>query len=98
MRLIKNNIESCAIEELENLIWKCLHGAIIAPDRKSPERDSFSDVVLKKRFKDIVIRFNQNVSFEAQLEAFKSIEPFALSEIINKNQISQEMVTNFWCE
>ncbi len=93
MRLSENDIEMWAIQELENLGWKYLHGAIIAPDGSAPERNSFSDVIFKSRVQEAVSRINPNIPTEAQHESLKVVERIASSEIMVNNQEFHELFT-----
>lgn len=92
-KITENDIELWAIEELENLGWSYIHGAIIAPDGDEPERNSFSDVILKIRLQEAIARNNPEIPFEAQQEALKSIERIALPELMVNNQNFHKLLT-----
>ncbi|MBN2747479.1 MAG: type I restriction endonuclease subunit R, partial [Bacteroidales bacterium] len=92
-KLTENDIEHWAIEELENLGWKYLNGAIIAPDGAHPERNSFGDVVLKGRLQETIARNNPDIPFEAQQEAMKIVERVASPELMVNNLRFHELLT-----
>jgi type I restriction enzyme R subunit len=92
-KITENDIELWAIEELENLGWNYIHGAVIAPDGEKPERNSFSDVILKGRLQETIARNNPDIPFEAQQEALKIIERIASPELMVNNQSFHELLT-----
>ncbi len=92
-KITENDIELWAIEELQSLGWEYLHGAIIAPDGDHPERNSFSDVVLKGRLQEAIARNNPETPLEARQEALKNIERIASPDLMVNNQAFHEMIT-----
>lgn len=92
-KLTENDIELWAIEELENLGWNYIHGAIMAPDGEEPERNTFSDVLLKGRLQEAIARNNPEIPFEAQQEALKTIERIVSPELMVNNQKFHELLT-----
>jgi type I restriction enzyme, R subunit len=99
-KITENDIEHWAIEELENLGWNYIHGAVIAPDAstnsatgEAPERDNFSEVILKNRLKEAIARNNPEIPFDAQQEAIKNIERIASPELMVNNQMFHELLT-----
>ncbi|MCW3789280.1 type I restriction endonuclease subunit R [Plebeiibacterium sediminum] len=92
-KITENDIELWAIEELENLGWKYMHGAVIAPDGEEPERNSFSDVILKGRLQEAIARNNPEIPYEAQQEALKIIERIVSPELMVNNQSFHELLT-----
>lgn len=93
-KITENDIEIWAIEELENLGWKYIHGATIAPDGESPERNSFSDIVLENRLREAVQRINTSIPFDAQEEAIKKVLRIHSPEIMTNNQEFHHYLTN----
>jgi type I restriction enzyme R subunit len=92
-KITENDIELWAIEELENLGWNYMHGAVLAPDGEHPERNTFSDVILKGRLKEAIARNNPEIPYEAQQEALKVIERIASPELMVNNQDFHELLT-----
>lgn len=93
MKITENDIELWAIEELENLGWHYIHGAVIAPDGDSPERKTFSDIILKGRLQQAIARNNPGIPRDAQQEAVKVIERIASPELMVNNQLFHELLT-----
>src|SRR5690554_2412922 len=93
MKITENDIELWAIEELENLGWNYIHGAVIAPDGDAPERNTFSDVILKGRLQQAIARNNPGIPLDAQQEAVKVIERIASPELMVNNQLFHELLT-----
>lgn len=93
-KITENDIEIWAIEEMESLGWKYIHGAAIAPDGESPERNSFSDVVLENRLREAVQRLNTAIPFDAQEEAIKKVLRIHSPEIMANNQEFHHYLTN----
>jgi type I restriction enzyme, R subunit len=73
-RLNEDAIETLAIERLKTLGYEYIHGAEIAPDSVSPERDSFADVLLIERLRQAVKRINPTIAQPALDEAIKTIQ------------------------
>lgn len=92
-KITENDIELWAIEELENLGWQYIHGAIIAPDGDAPERNTFSDIILKGRLLQAIARNNPGIPLDAQQEAVKVIERIASPELMVNNQLFHELLT-----
>ena len=92
-KITENDIELWAIEELENLGWNYIHGAVIAPDGEHPERNSFSDVVLRERLQNAIAVNNPNIPYEAQQEALKIVERIASPELMVNNQEFHELIS-----
>ena len=92
-KLTENDIELWAIEELQNLGWEYLHGAIIAPDGDHPERNSFGEVVLRGRLQSAIDRNNPEIPLEARQEALKNIERIASPDLMVNNQAFHEILT-----
>ena len=93
-KLTENDIELWAIEELETLGWKYLHGVTIAPDGESPERNSFSDIVLEQRLRSAIQRLNTSIPLEAQEEALKKVVRLHSPEIMVNNQKFHQYLTD----
>lgn len=92
-KLSEDDIEQWAIEELEALGWKYIHGSKIAPDGTEPERNSFGDVLLRGRLQAAIARINPNIPYEAQQEALKIVERIASPEMMVNNQDLHQLLT-----
>ncbi|UCS93774.1 type I restriction endonuclease subunit R [Echinicola marina] len=92
-KITENDIELWAIEELENLGWNYIHGALIAPDGEQPERNTFGDIILRERLKEGISRNNPTIPYEAQQEALKVVERIVSPELMVNNQSFHELLT-----
>ncbi len=92
-KITENDIEFWAIEELEALDWKYIHGAIIAPDGEAPERNTLSDVIFKNRLQEAIARINTHIPYEAQQEALKMVGRIVSPDMMVNNQQFHELLT-----
>jgi type I restriction enzyme R subunit len=63
-KLCESAIEKMAIEELVELGYTYLSGPDIAPDALLAERNSYGEVLLKKRLTDAVVRLNPALPYD----------------------------------
>ncbi|KPQ40923.1 MAG: type I restriction-modification system restriction subunit [Candidatus Methanoperedens nitroreducens] len=66
MKMTESEVETAALEIISEMGYKILYGPDIAPDGISPERKSYSDVVLVKRLRDAVNRINPDIPGETR--------------------------------
>lgn len=92
-KLIENDIELFAIEELEKLGFSYIYGADIAPDSASPERTSFEDVILLNRLKSAVARINPSIPLASQEDAIKQLQRISSPELIVNNETFHKLLT-----
>ncbi len=69
----ESDLENAALEWLEELGFSIVFGPTIAPDGDSPERNSYSDIVLVDRLRSTVAAINPNIPRDAQEEAIKKV-------------------------
>jgi type I restriction enzyme R subunit len=84
--ITESEVETVALEILSELDYKILYGPDIAPDGISPERKSYSDVVLVDRLRDAVNRINPDIPGEAREEAIKKVLRSESPQLIINNQ------------
>lgn len=65
----ESEVEAAALEILSDLGYKILQGPDIAPGGTSPERQSYSDVVLVERLRYAIDKFNPDIPTESKEEA-----------------------------
>lgn len=92
-RLTENKIEAFAIELLNKLGYEYIYAPDIAHDSENPERESYSQVLLLSRLKNVVKRINPNIPEEAQAEAIKEIQRIASSELLTNNETFHRLLT-----
>lgn len=91
--ITESEVEKVALEIISELGYKILYGPDIAPDGISPERKSYSDVVLVERLRDAVDRINPDIPGEAREEAIKKIlRTESLQLIINNQNFHKKLV------
>ncbi|HHU46607.1 MAG TPA: hypothetical protein GXZ40_01770, partial [Bacteroidales bacterium] len=73
-KITENTIEFFAIELLEKLGYEYIYAPNIAPDSKTPERESFEQVLLLGRLQNAVKRINPSIPAGAQADAIKEIQ------------------------
>jgi len=90
----EDDLEQATLEWLESLGYEILRGPNIAVDGESPERDSYTDVVLTGRLEDSLIRINPNASMESISRALQLVTMVQSPNLIVNNQIFQKYVTD----
>ncbi len=82
----ESDVETAALEWLENLGWNIVCGPDIAPDAPGAERSSYGDVVLERRLRDALSRINPSLPAAALDDAFRKLTrpEGATSEVRNR--------------
>ena len=93
-KLCESEIEKMAIEELVELGYAYLSGPDIAPDALFAERNSYSEVLLKKRLTDAVVRLNPNLSYDVVLEAVNKVARISSSNLVADNEAFHKMLVD----
>lgn len=86
-------IEEHAIQLLEGLGYDYLYGPDIAPDSLSPERSSFSDVLLVDRVKSAIKRLNPHLPPITHEYALKELLRINSPDLIANNETFHRMLT-----
>ena len=71
--LNESDIEEIALERLRSLGWSTVHGPDISPDGENAERETYDEVVLKRRLLDALGRLNPGLPEEALKDAFRKL-------------------------
>lgn len=90
----EDDLEQAALEWLENLGYEIANGPTIAVDGDSPERDSYTDVVLNGRLEDALLRINPGTSMETISRAIQLVTMVQSPNLIINNRIFQKYVTD----
>ena len=72
-RIIEDTVEQAALDWYRDLGWDIAHGPDISPGGSTPERESYSEVVLVHRLYDSLTRINRNVPVDGIDEAVRQI-------------------------
>ena len=91
--LTEFDIEQFAISLLENLGYEYIYAPNIAPDSKTPERESFEQVLLLGRLQNAVKRINPSIPAGAQADAIKEIQRISSPELLANNETFHRLLT-----
>jgi len=91
--ITESAIEQFAIELLEEQGYQYVYAPDIAPDSKTPERQSFEDVLLLERLRTAVGRINPGIPADAREDAIKQIQRLNSPELIANNEAFHRMLT-----
>lgn len=92
-RITEQRIEEFAIELLEKLGYESIYGPDIAPDGKTPERETYEQVLLVERLQNAIKRINKSIPADAQAEAIKEIQRIASPELLTNNEAFHRLLT-----
>ncbi len=92
--LNENTVEQAALTWLEELGFSKLHGPDIAEDGTSPERSSYSEVVLKGRLEAAIKRLNPGVPTEAIDEVLRKVLNTSHPSLVLNNRSFHLMLVN----
>lgn len=84
--LSESEVEQTLLEQLQELGYRTEREEDIGPDGKRPERDSYAEVVLKKRFEDAVARLNPDMPAEARQDAVRRVMQSELPSLLEENR------------
>lgn len=90
----EDDLEQAALEWLENLGYEIENGPNIAVDGDSPERASYSDVVLEGRLEEALKEINPDASIETVLRAVQQVTMVQSPSLIVNNRLFQKYVTD----
>ena len=91
--LTESDIETFAIEKLEDLGFHYLYGPDMAPDSDHPERGSFEEVLLLGRVKNAIDWINPRIPPDAREDALKQLQRLNSPELIANNEAFHRMLT-----
>ncbi|UOK49056.1 type I restriction endonuclease subunit R (plasmid) [Bacillus tropicus] len=90
----ESELETAALEWLEELDYEIVEGPDIAPDGDYVERESFRDVVLVDRLRDSLQKINPTVDRKVIEEAIQKIIANASPNIVLNNKQFHKFVTD----
>lgn len=85
-RFAESHVEEAALEWLSGLGYDVSHGPDISPDGPSPERTSYSDVILRGRLRYALARLNPHLPGEALEEAVRKCLASETPSLIEENR------------
>jgi type I restriction enzyme R subunit len=92
--LNENTVEQAALSWFEELGYTKLHGPDIAEDGPSPERSSYSDVVLKSRLEAAIKHLNPSLAQDAIDEVLRKVLNPSHPSLILNNRAFHLMLAN----
>ncbi|MGB2727665.1 MAG: type I restriction endonuclease subunit R [Halobacteriota archaeon] len=92
--ITESHIEEAALEILDDLGYKILHGPDISPDGENPERSSYENVVLVERLKEAIDKFNPTIPAEAKEQAVKQILRTESPKLVTNNKNFHNYLVN----
>jgi type I restriction enzyme R subunit len=84
-------VENHAIEVLKNLGYQYVHGSNLIPDEK--ERESYRDVILKKRFISAIKRINPWLNDELAEKVYQIVSNIDHPDPVMRGKIFYDMLT-----
>lgn len=93
-KLTENDIELYTIEELKRLGFQFLHGPDISPDGEFPERQAYSDVILKARLRTAIQRLNPAIPADAREQALRDVQRVNSPELLTNNEAFHRFLTD----
>lgn len=92
-RITESTVEKFAVELLEKQGYKYIYAPSIAPDSKTPERQSFEDVLFMERLQKAVGRINPSIPADIREDAIKQVLRLNSPELIANNEAFHRMLT-----
>ena len=89
--ITESEVEEVALEILSNLGYSTLHGPDITPDGTTPERNTYSDVILIERLRRSINRLNPDIPAVAREEALKKVLRTESPDLITNNHNFHKM-------
>ncbi|EMN8778011.1 type I restriction endonuclease subunit R [Pseudomonas aeruginosa] len=86
-------VEQALLDQLRALDYSIEREEDIGPDGHRPERESYDEVVLKKRFEDAVTRLNPGLPLEAQQNAVRRVLQSELPSLLEENRRIHKLMT-----
>lgn len=93
-KITETDVELLAIDLLEKQKYDYIYGPDIAHDGDRPERESYSDVILKGRLRTAIDDINTDVPVMAREEAFKRVINLTTQDLIVNNEAFHIMLTD----
>lgn len=92
-KLTESEIETLALERLQALGFDYVYAPDIAPDSANPERESFAQILLNLRLRNVIARINPTLPPAALDEAVKNIQRISSPELLANNEAFHRLLT-----
>lgn len=87
-------LEEVVIETLESIDYEYLLGKDISPGADFPERDDYSEVILKNRVKNALYKINPDIPKEALDDAYRQLITFNSPKLEENNKYFHRLLTD----
>lgn len=84
--LTEAEIEAVLLDQLGSLGYACLNDAVSGPDGATPEREAYSDTILKARLRSAIARLNPHIPEEAREDALRRVIAAERPSLIEENR------------
>jgi type I restriction enzyme R subunit len=79
-------VEQLVFDQLSDLGYAVASDSVIGPDGKSPERESYADVVLVKRLVSAIDKLNPSIPYEARGDALRKVLAAETPTLVEENR------------
>lgn len=93
MNLSESAIETLAISLLQSVGFSYLHGSVISPDGETPERASYSDVILQDRLCNAIAKINPHIPESGCEAALKEVLRIQSPDLLANNEAFHRLLT-----
>lgn len=92
-KIVENDIELLAIQQLKNLGYNYIYAPNIAFDGDIPERSSYEEIILVNRLQNSISKVNRNVPSHVQEQALKEVLRIKSPEVLTNNETFHHFLT-----
>ena len=93
-KITEDAVELLAIDLLAEQDYSYIFAQTIAPDSDSPERQSFSDVVLIERLRNAIDTINPDIPTDAREQALKEVLNLPTQDLVANNEAFHQMLAD----
>jgi type I restriction enzyme R subunit len=90
----ESELEQAVLEWFQELYYDAAYGPEISPEGEYPERDDYSEVILKERLMDALRRINPQMPRDALDEAFRKVAIAYSPSLIINNMEFHRLITD----
>lgn len=90
----EDHVEQAGIATLKGLGWMYLHGSVISPDGASPQRTSYGDAVLVRRFESWVAKINPSLPADAISDAVRQVLVSETPNLVEENRRIHRLIVD----
>jgi len=90
--ITEDNIETFAIETLQDMGWSYTHGLSLAPGAEQPERESYEQIILIDRLRKAIAVLNPDIPKDAQQQALQKVLRIYSPELLHNNESFHQLL------